>query len=199
VLRGVLPRGCALRLLEESDAEELFALVDRNRDHLLPWLPWLHGTRDPAATLEFIRTTRRQAAANDGLQVAIVDRGEIVGVAGFHRVDWVNRATSIGYWLSAERQGRGIMTEAVRALVDHAFTVWGLNRVEIQAAVDNHRSRAVPERLGFREEGVRRQAERHGDRYLDLVLYAMLAADWRSSRRAPARRGRGAWRPSRDR
>jgi ribosomal-protein-serine acetyltransferase len=71
------------------------------------------------------------------------------------------------------------MTEAVRALVDHAFGPWRLERVEIAAAVDNARSRAIPERLGFREEGVRRRAERVGDRWLDHAVYAMLASDWR--------------------
>jgi ribosomal-protein-serine acetyltransferase len=56
--------------------------------------------------------------------------------------------------------------------------VWNLHRVEIQAAVDNRRSRAIPERLGFREEGVRREAERIGERYNDLAVYAMLASEW---------------------
>jgi ribosomal-protein-serine acetyltransferase len=179
VLLYDLPGGCSLRLFEEADADELFALIARNRDHLRPWLPWVDGTRDATSTLEFIRVTRRQADANDGIQAAIVDDGAIIGVAGFHRVDWPNRTTSIGYWLSADRCGRGTMTEAVGMLVDVAFGPWDLNRVELQAAVDNHRSRAVAERLGFRQEGVRRQAERHGDRYLDLVLYAVLASDWR--------------------
>jgi ribosomal-protein-serine acetyltransferase len=68
------------------------------------------------------------------------------------------------------------MTGAVRALVDHALRGWELNRVEIRAAPDNRRSRAIPERLGFRQEGVLRQAERVSDRYLDSVLYAMLAS-----------------------
>jgi ribosomal-protein-serine acetyltransferase len=179
VLGRELPGGASLRLLEESDARELYALVDRNRKHLEPWLPWVPATTGPPAILDFIRVTRRQLADNDGIQLAIVDaRGAIAGVVGFHRVDWANRATSIGYWLAADRQGRGLMTAAVRALVDHAFDVWGLHRVEIAAAVGNTRSRAVPERLGFRAEGVRRDAERHGDRYLDLVVYAMLAPDW---------------------
>lgn len=178
MLRHDLPGGCVLRLFEESDAGELFAVVDRNRAHLEPWLPWVETTTDAGATLAFIHASHAQVARNDGFQAAIVCGGAIAGVAGFHHVDWHNRATSIGYWLSADRQGRGTMTEAVRALVDHAFGVWGLERVEIQAAVDNHRSRAVPERLGFRREGVRHQAERHGDRFADLVLYAILAADW---------------------
>ena len=70
------------------------------------------------------------------------------------------------------------MTLAVRALVDHAFGAWELNRVEIAAAVENARSRAVARRLGFTEEGRRRQVERVGDRYLDHVVHSMLASEW---------------------
>ena len=179
MLRHELPSGAVLRLLEESDADELFALTDRNREHLGPWMPWTPGTRTREDSLGFIRMSRRQIADNNGLQVGIVVDGAIVGVAGYHRVDWANRATSIGYWLSADAQGRGTMTEAVRALVDHAFGAWGLERVEIVAAVDNARSRAIPERLGFRAEGVRRRAELIGERWLDHTVYAMLASDWR--------------------
>jgi ribosomal-protein-serine acetyltransferase len=179
VSRLDLPGGACLRAFEESDAAELFALTDRHRAHLEPWLPWVPLTTSPDDSLEFIRMTRRQLDDEAGMQLALVDAdGAIAGVAGFHAFDWQNRATTIGYWLAADRQGRGLMTAAVRALVDHAFGGRGLHRVEIAAAVDNARSRAIPERLGFREEGVRRAAERHGDRYLDLVVYALLAPDW---------------------
>ena len=174
-----LPGGGALRLFEESDAGELFALTDRNRAHLEPWLPWVPNTHTPDDSLAFIRMARRQIGDNDGLQVAIVDAGgAIAGTIGFHRVDWLNRATSVGYWLSADRQGRGLMTEATRAMIGHAFGVWGLHRIEIVAAVENARSRAIPGRLGFREEGVRRDGERHGERYLDLVVYSLLEGEW---------------------
>jgi ribosomal-protein-serine acetyltransferase len=174
-----LPSGRRLRLFEESDAGEMYALTDRNRAHLEPWLPWVPTTLAPAHSLAFIRMARKQFAADEGMHFGILDEdGAIIGTVGFHRFDWQNRATSIGYWLSADHQGRGVMTEAVRALVDHAFGERDLHRIEISAAVGNARSRAIPERLGFREEGVRRDAERHGERYLDLVLYAMLAPDW---------------------
>jgi ribosomal-protein-serine acetyltransferase len=99
-------------------------------------------------------------------------------MVGTHGVDWANRKTSIGYWLAGKHQGRGVMTTAVRAYVDHAFGSWKLNRVTIEASVDNARSRAIPERLGFREEGVLREVERVGGRMLDHVVYSMLAADW---------------------
>jgi ribosomal-protein-serine acetyltransferase len=173
-----LPSGAFLRLFEESDADELFALVEANRAYLDRWLPWVDATRDREPILDFIRAGRKQFADNNGFQAAIVDRGQIIGAIGFHAVDWKNRSTSIGYWLAEDRQGRGTMTEAVRALVNHAFGLWKLNRVEIQAAVGNLRSRAIPERLGFKEEGVLRDGERIGERYEDLVVYSMLAKEW---------------------
>ena len=140
-------------------------------------MPWAGG-QTLAGTVEFIRMVRRQDAANDGFQAAVLVEDEIVGMVGFHSVNWPHGSTSIGYWLDESHQGRGLMTRAVRTLVDHAFGVWDLHRVEIQAAVDNRRSRAIPERLGFREEGVRREAERIGERYNDLAVYAMLAPEW---------------------
>ncbi len=115
---------------------------------------------------------------NEGFQAGVIVDGSIAGMAGFHRVDWANRSTGIGYWLAEDRQGRGAMTACVRRLVDHAFGAWELNRVEIHAATGNRRSRALPERLGFDQEGVLREAELVGGRRLDLAVYAMLAAGW---------------------
>ena len=182
MLRHELPGGCALRLLEESDADELFAVVDANREHLAEWMPWVGNERTPEDVLPFIRATRTQLADNNGLQTAILDPdGRIIGMVGVHAIDWANRRTSIGYWLARDQQGRGIMTAAVRAYVDHAFGTWRLNRVTIEAAVGNARSRAIPERLGFREEGTLRETERVGERLLDHVLYAILAPEWAAS------------------
>jgi ribosomal-protein-serine acetyltransferase len=104
--------------------------------------------------------------------------GAIVGIAGFLGVNWPHGSTSIGYWLSERHQGRGLMTDAVRTLIDRAFGEWSLHRVEIRAATGNARSRRIPERLGFREEGVMREAERIGERYNDLAVYGLLAPEW---------------------
>lgn len=73
---------------------------------------------------------------------------------------------------------KGTMTLAVQALVNHALSVWHLNRVEIRPADENRRSRAIPERLGFSQDGILRSAELVNGRYLDVVVYSMLAADW---------------------
>lgn len=166
-----------LRLLEETDDQELHALIEANRAQLARWLPWAEG-QGFEETLEFIRKTRSQASENDGFQAAIVLDDGIIGMIGYPGVDWGNRSTRIGYWLDEAHQGRGIVTAAVRVLVDHALTVWQLNRVEIHAATENLRSRAIPERLGFRDEGTLQQFQLVGGRYLDCVSYSMLGDNW---------------------
>jgi ribosomal-protein-serine acetyltransferase len=166
-----------LRLLDDDDAEELYAVIEANQAHLARWMPWAEGqTLD--GTRAFIRDSLRQLADNRGFQVAMIDDDAIVGALGYDRLDWVNLGTSVGYWIAAGAQGCGTVTLAVTALVDHAFGQWKLNRVEIRAGVRNTRSCAIPERLGFTLEGVRRQAERLGDRFVDHAVYSMLAPEW---------------------
>ena len=70
------------------------------------------------------------------------------------------------------------MTRAVAALIEHAVSACDLNRIEIRAAVGNARSRAIPQRLGFQEEGTLREAERVGGAYLDIVVYSLLRSEW---------------------
>ncbi len=172
-----LGNGECLRLFEESDVDELYAVVAANRDYLSRWMPWA-PKQTPEGTLEFIRAGRRQLADNQGLQLAIIRSGAIVGGSGYHRIDWDSRSTTIGYWIAEKAQGSGTVTRAAEALTDNAFRAWKLNRVEIHAGAENRRSRAIPERLGFVREGVLRQAELVGRRYVDHVVYAMLADEW---------------------
>ena len=181
--RFELSEGVQLRSLTEADVKELYALIEANRSYLAPWMPWAAGqTLD--GTAEFVRKSIKQEADDDGFQVAVVVDGAIAGVLG-HEIDRENRTTTIGYWLAEDQQGRGLMTAAVERLLEHAFDELRLNRVGIEVAPNNRRSRALAERLGFREEGVLREAERFADDdYRDLVLYSMLASEWsRGARR----------------
>ena len=67
---------------------------------------------------------------------------------------------------------RWLLWAAGQTFLAHAFAVWGLDRVEIRAAVENRRSRAIPERLGFDQERILPEAELVGERSLDLVVYS---------------------------
>lgn len=167
-----------LRILETKYAEEIFLSVDKDRNYLREWLPWVDGTNSQEDTKAFIQSTLTRFSENNGFQTAIIYRGKIAGCIGLHGIDWNNKKTAIGYWLSSEYQGRGIMTKSCRAIINHIFNEIKLNRVEIRAAVLNKRSRSIPERLGFSQEGIVRQEELLYDKYVDHVVYGMLAAEW---------------------
>jgi ribosomal-protein-serine acetyltransferase len=183
-----LTHNTSMRPLDERDADELYALIEVNRAHLARWMPWAER-QTSADTLAFIRSTRRQLAAEAGMQLAIVEGGQIVGVAGFHTIDRIRRSSSIGYWLGEQAQGKGIMSAAVSTLIEHGFSVWKLARIEIRAAVGNARSRALIERLGLREEGVLTKAERVGDKLLDQAVYAITPDEWDAAQRERVQAG----------
>lgn len=167
-----------LRLLEQRHADELFALVQENRNYLREWLPWVDETHSVADSQKFIQESLMQMAQNKGFQAGIWFDRQIVGVIGYFRLSWVNKRVEIGYWLGERFQGKGLITKACRTLVDYAFKELGLNRVEIRCALGNTKSRQIPERLGFFLEGVLRQDAWLHDHLVDLVVYGILASEW---------------------
>jgi ribosomal-protein-serine acetyltransferase len=169
--------GLRLRPLADDDAEELFALTDANRAHLRRWLPWLDQTRVPAATAAFIAFTQREAAAGAALHCVIEEGGRIVGVCGYNRLVQADRAGTLGYWLAAEAQGRGVMTRAITALTSYGFAKLDLHRQVIACAEANHASAAVAERCGYRFEGLAREAEWLYDHFVSHRIYARLSSD----------------------
>ena len=166
-----------LELAEEHHAQAIFDLVDRNRAHLAPWMPWVPATVGVADTRSFLTFVRGEYAAGRQFHCNLRYRGAIAGGIGL-RIEREHGACDLGYWIDAGAQGNGVVTRATRALTAAAFDLLGLHRVVIRAGVENTRSRAVPERLGFTFEGVLRDSERVGDRYVSHAVYSMLAEEW---------------------
>ncbi|MBS1787703.1 MAG: GNAT family N-acetyltransferase [Acidobacteria bacterium] len=172
-----------IRMFEESDTAEVFALVDRNREHLRRWLIWVDRSDSPEATRQFIKDSQRRYENKEALSAGIWYNGQLAGAIGVVHYDWFNRKLEIGYWISIDHQGKGIITRSVAAMIDDAFENLGLNRVEIQCATENVRSRAVPERLGFRSDGVMRESSLLNNQFVDKVIYSILASEWKSGKR----------------
>ena len=170
----------ALKLVTIQDAPRIFELTDESRTYLKQWLPWLDTTKTVQDTESYIKFTLKLFTDNKGLNTAIVYKGEIVGIAGFNDINWSNRTAYIGYWLGEFYQGHGIMTRVAKALTEYAFAELKLNKVEIRAAQGNQKSRSIPERLGYVNEGCIRNAEWLYDQYVDHEVYGMLASEWKS-------------------
>ena len=168
-----------LRMITEQDAQPLFELVDQNRLYLRQWLPWLDTTVTVEDELAFIRSIQTQYKEQRGFAYVIWYRGQRAGTIGYHSINWQERKVEIGYMLGEQFQGKGLVTKACQVMVTYAFDVMKLNKVEIRCAVGNLRSRAIPQRLGFTEERVMRQAEWLYNHFEDMVLYGMYAHAWK--------------------
>jgi ribosomal-protein-serine acetyltransferase len=166
-----------IELLQQHHKQELFTLIDTNREHLRKWLLWVDKRKSAEDFESVIPIWLKNHADNNGFDAGIRYNQRLVGMIGLHYIDWKNKTTSIGYFLSEEAEGNGIITKCIQALMDYLFVEMGLNRIEIQCALNNHKSRAIPKRLGFYQEGIVREGQWLYDHYEDIVTYSFLARD----------------------
>lgn len=169
-------KGLYLRRISHQDAEEVFDLIDKNREHLSHWLPFVETTRSPDNTHAFIEQLHRSHSREMVFSICYQDL--ITGLIGFKDIDRANQRLEIGYWISKENEGKGIVTDACRNLIDKAFKKLNMNRVQIKCGVGNSRSSSIPKRLGFQFEGIELDGEKHKDRFIDLEVYSMLKRNW---------------------
>lgn len=166
-----------LKPLCENDAVYIFETINTERLQLRQWMPFVdftHQIEDSKAFVESVLKT-------DNKQFCIYDGNKFIGLIGFKDSDTLNKKTEIGYWLSYNAHGKGIMTLAIKALLRYAFEELGFNRVQIKVAVNNMRSRRIPEKLQFTFEGIERDGELLVDNiYTNIAIYSLLKRDYES-------------------
>ncbi len=170
----------AVRPLRLEDAGALFALITREREHLVHWVPWLNLVQSVESTTAYVERKLARQAAGNGLALVLTQPEVLVGEVGLDYIDVPNRATEIGFWIAASASGRGLVTRACRVLAAFCFENLALERIQLRAATDNVRSQAVAQRLGFRFEGVLRDAEQLATRTVSLAVYSLLRSEWQA-------------------
>ncbi len=167
--------------IDTTDARDLWVAVDGSRAHLEPWLPWVPFNADAEASFRYADASAGDWDHARACRFCIRDRSsrELLGVVGLEAFAHLHQSVELGYWLRAEATGRGTMTEAARAVLSWAFGTLYAHRVRVAAATDNHASLGVIRRLGFRFEGIAREAERVNGRWLDHAVFALLSTDSR--------------------
>ena len=169
-----------LRRLRPADAESIFAILS---DRELTRFYDDEAFTDISQAAEQIEAWDRAYDEWRHIRWGIVQRGAdtVIGTCGcysFHR--WHARA-SLGYELARPYWRRGIMTEALAAVIDFGFQEVGLNRIQAVLMPENVASVKLLEKLGFQREGVLRQYENWGEKgYVDLLIFSLLRDEWES-------------------
>ncbi|WP_370288318.1 GNAT family N-acetyltransferase [Nocardioides sp.] len=167
--------GVRLAPLEVWHREEFAAHLDRAHDHIRGWVgDGFLTTTEPGAraTLQHYADD----AARDGRRLfGVWDDGRLVGGVMFVHFDAVQGVAELGCWSEPAGEGRGLIGWASRQLIDWAFDVRGLARLEWRCRSDNVRSAALAQRLGMRLEGVLRSAWLNDGARHDKQVWALLA------------------------
>ncbi|HHF2906812.1 TPA: GNAT family N-acetyltransferase [Vibrio diabolicus] len=166
-------KGLQLALVEPKFAPLYLEIVTREREYLSQWLAWPPHADGEDFFLSFIKRSLHDYAEGKSLVCAIFYAEKLVGNISFNSIDYDLEKVEIGYWLSSEYQGHGIVSKSVSKLVEIAFTELNMQKVQISAAVENKPSRNVCERLGFRLEGIVTRSENLNGRIVDHAIYGL--------------------------
>jgi ribosomal-protein-alanine N-acetyltransferase len=165
-----------LRPLAYRDARAWRDARRRNVDWLRPWEATIPPGTDarPSSFRSLVRRLNRQARAGTTYPFAIEVSGRFAGQVTVNNiVRGSAQFASVGYWLSQDHAGRGVMPRAVAMVIDHCFTTAGLHRIEVAIRPENSNSLRVVEKLGLREVGYAPRYLHIDGAWRDHRLYAI--------------------------
>lgn len=174
-----------LRLAKEKDSEAILDYFTRNRAHFAP--------TDPAHPAEFYtleywmgraRASREEFKKDQSVRLLIFDEDDskVLGTTNFTQIfRGPLQACFLGYGLDQNEQGKGIMTQALKAGIGYMFDVRGLHRIMANHLPENERSAKVLKRLGFDVEGLAKSYLLINGAWRDHVLNSLVNSNWRAS------------------
>jgi len=173
----------SLKLRHEEDTDTVFNLVEKNRAHLKPWLPWVDKTLTPEDSRKYILDGLENFKNKKTADFGIFYQETLVGSMGFNKIDSVNKKAEIGYWIDSDYEGKGIMTKCVTTIINYGFNELNLNRIEIRCSILNKRSAAIPKKLGFTHEATLREDHKitepeTGAEFTDGLVFGILRKEW---------------------
>lgn len=179
MLTQALTEEAEMKALEPWRAEEFAAYIERERDHLAPWLPWAEALTDVDSARDWLQAYADRAAHDTGRIYGIWLDGELAGGTLFRVFDTRAGVAEIGVWLAPRAGGRGLVTLAVERMIAWAMRERGIGRIEWRCVPGNARSQAVAKRLGMTLDGTLRAAFPYRGVRHDVEVWSLLADEWR--------------------
>ncbi|MCB9249832.1 MAG: GNAT family N-acetyltransferase [Ignavibacteriales bacterium] len=167
-----------LRKLKYEDKSDIFKYAKNPKvaEHVI----W-YAHQNEMDTIDFLNFTydsyNKNLPASWGIEWK--ENNKIIGTVGFNSFDVQNQKGEIGYALSQEYWGKGIIVEACKEIIEIGFKQLFLNRIEARCSPENVNSAKVLEKLGFTFEGILRQQIFAKEKFWDLKIYSLLLEDFR--------------------
>lgn len=166
-----------LRRFRSEDANAMFETWanDERVTRFLTWAP--HGTRE--VTEHVLGLWIEEYKKDNSYQWAIEYEGKLIGSIACVDINETNECGEIGYCIGADFWGKGIMTEAAKAVIDYLFREVNIHRIEIHHATANPASGKVAQKCGLTLEGIKRKFFKSSwGEFLDIAVYSILRNEW---------------------
>ncbi|MCE7791109.1 GNAT family N-acetyltransferase [Salipaludibacillus sp. CUR1] len=176
-LPQIVTKHYTLRGLEETDAEALFPILS-NKKTMAFITP--HPVNTLTELKESVAESRQKFQRSEELPWVITANSteEVIGLFRFHKLNLWHKKAEMGAVIRSDRQGTGVMTEVLPAVLICGFKNFNLNRIVGDIFADNKGSQKLLEKYGFHKEGTLRQTDFDGHKYHDTVVYSLLKAEF---------------------
>jgi len=169
-----------LRKLAVKDANHIYEYAsDPEVSKFVAWEPH----RSVVDTVNFIRTIMKQYS--DGLPspwgIVYKENNKVIGTGGYHMWIKEHRKAEIGYAISARYWNKGIMTEALREIINFGFERMNLHRAEARVYVENTASERVMQKCGMKYEGILRESWFVKGIFQDIKMYSVLKSEFETN------------------
>lgn len=138
-----------LKIPKKEDAIPVFLLVIKNRDWLGKYMDWVTSTKTPYDILDFFNRNKHTSYYDPGFPLIIWYKNEIVGIVSFNRGNSIKKEVEIGYWIAEDFSGKGIVTRAVKSMINFAFNMTDIKTIFISCEISNIKSYKIPQNLNF--------------------------------------------------
>ncbi|TPR38863.1 GNAT family N-acetyltransferase [Apilactobacillus micheneri] len=156
----------------------MFNLIKANREYIAKWLPWSNNLQSVDAEMNFLNDNLDKYLSKKSLNLLIQYHGQIVGTISFNNINHNRCLADIGYWIGKDYSGHNIMHRCVLAMLSIGFGNYNLNKIIINAAVDNLPSNQVAKKCGFHLDGILRENERLIDGFHDENNWSILRSEY---------------------
>ncbi|WP_294893193.1 50S ribosomal protein L7/L12-serine acetyltransferase [uncultured Gilliamella sp.] len=156
-------------------ASDIYNIITSNREYFSQFMAWPKFVKNQTDTALFLDSCWLKHQQNESKTYVILLKGQAIGLLSFNQIDKNNKTAYIGYWLDSSKQGNGIMTVAINALIKHYAMQKIIRRFVIKCAVNNEKSNAIAKRCGFSYEGTLKQAEYINGTFHDQNIYGLIA------------------------
>lgn len=164
-----------LKKHEQSLASQMFAAIEIDRARLRKFLPWVDLSSEEIDSYKYILSCQENWENQSRFDYGIFlkESGEYMGNVSLLSIGWRHYRAAFGYWILGKFEGKGYMTEAVKALEEVCFQI-GFHRIEIRCSSENERSASIPKRLGYVLEGHLKEYSIVNGKFHDTLIYGKI-------------------------